>query len=212
MSATNFVDLTGQKFGRLTVIERAENKGSQTYWKCRCDCGNVCVVNAYSLKTNHTKSCGCFREKFAVVHGKYKTKIYRIWSAILQRCLNPNVLNYARYGGRGITMYPEWINNFQAFYDYVSKLEHYGEKGYSLDRIDNNGNYEPDNLRWADAKTQARNTRRNVFVEYKGVKMTLAEVAELSEIKIITLWKRYQRGDIGERLFRPVETKIHKNT
>ncbi|MBQ7705889.1 MAG: hypothetical protein IJT73_10795 [Selenomonadaceae bacterium] len=109
---------------------------------------------------------------------------------------------HKNYGGRGITVYPAWIDDFQAFYDYVSKLEHFGETGYTLDRIDNDGNYEPDNLRWADAKTQQRNTRKNVFVEYQGQKMTLTEASEKSGINLKTLKDRLKRGETGEYLFR----------
>lgn len=194
-------DLAGLKFGRLTVLERADNKGRYTVWRCRCDCGNVCVVTGNSLKSGRTKSCGCLHGQ---KHGMADTDIYNTWISIKQRCFNPKTPNYNRYGGRGITICDEWKDDFQAFYDYVSKLPHFDEKGYSLDRIDNNKGYEPDNIHWADAKTQARNTRRNIFVEYNGVKMTLSEAAEKSGVQVGTLWSRIQRGDRGERLFRPV--------
>ena len=104
-------------------------------------------------------------------------------------------------------MFAEWIHDFQKFYDYVSKLPHFGEEGYTLDRIDNDGNYEPDNLRWADRKTQSRNTRRNIIVEYQGTVMSLAEAAELSGIPYRVLLDRYHAGDRGERLFRPVRKR-----
>ena len=208
------VDLTGQKFGRLTVISRAENKGKETCWKCQCDCGNEVIVQGNNLKNGHTVSCGCFRrEKTSEshkTHGMKGTSIHNTWSHIKARCFNPNSKHYKDYGGRGITMFPEWIDNFQAFYDYVSKLEHYGEDGYTLDRINNDGNYEPDNLRWADKKTQGRNTRRNIYVEYQGVMMCLKDAAELSGINYDTLLARYYAGDRGERLFRPVK-KINSN-
>lgn len=103
-------------------------------------------------------------------------------------------------------MYLAWIHNFQAFYDYVSQLEHYGEEGYTLDRIDNNGNYEPNNVRWADRKTQRRNQTRIHFIEYNGVLMSLAEAAEKSGISYGTLKCRYRVGDRGDRLFRPVKS------
>lgn len=200
-------DLTGQKFGRLTVIERAENKGSQTYWRCKCECGKEVIVNAYCLTHNHTKSCGCFRNDFAATHKMYQTKIYKTWENINSRCNNPNFPEYRNYGERGIEICGEWVDNFQAFYDYVSKLEHFGEKGYSLDRIDNNGNYEPDNVRWADVKTQARNKRNNIIVEYNGELMILADAAEKSGINKCTLRNRYYAGDTGGRLFRPVRKR-----
>ena len=201
------IDLIGQRFGRLTVLQRAESKGGRTYWKCRCDCGNETIVLADNLRRGLQKSCGClYAEKIAKgihqTHGMRHTRNYRIWAKLKERCLNPNAINYERYGGRGVSLFPEWIDNFKAFYDYVSKLPHFGEEGYSLDRIDNNGNYEPNNLRWADRKTQGRNKRNNVLVEYQDSKMTLAEVAEIIDINYGTLKARYYRGDRGDRLFR----------
>lgn len=202
-----FKDLTGQTFDKLTVIERAENnKHGQVMWRCRCSCGNFCTVASNLLIGGNTKSCGCLRHQaYHKTHGLSASVIYRKYKDILSRCYNPNRQNYERYGGRGITICEEWKNNFQAFYDYVSKLEHFDEKGYSLDRIDNNGNYEPSNVRWADNKTQCRNKRNNVIVEYQGQKMTLAEASEKSGINVGTLLSRIKRGDTGERLFRTVK-------
>ena len=208
MSAHNFKDLTGQKFGRLTVIERAPNKFKKTMWRCRCDCKKEIITRSDSLLNGRTKSCGCLQKENAnghtPTHGMSKATIYRKYVSIKNRCLNLKAENFPRYGGRGIKIYPEWIDNFQSFYDYVSALPHFGEKGYSLDRIDNNGNYEPNNLRWADRKTQGRNKRNNVLVEYQDSKMTLAEAAELSNIPYKTLYFRYKQGDRGDKLFRPV--------
>lgn len=132
------------------------------------------------------------------------TKIYKVWKKIKYRCLNPNSREYKYYGARGITIAEEWKEDFQAFYNYVSQLPHFGEEGYSLDRINNDGNYEPGNLRYATPKEQARNTRKNVMVEYEGQTMTLAEAAEKSKIGRNTLITRRNRGDRGDRLFRPV--------
>lgn len=192
-------NLTGMKFGHLTVLERAENQGHYTAWLCKCDCGNTCVAQGYRLKNGKIKSCGCLRGQN---HGMKSTKVYRAWQGIKQRCFNPKRKAYKNYGGRGITMYPEWVNDFQAFYDYVSKLPHFGEAGYSLDRINNDGNYEPDNVRWADRKTQSRNRRNNRVLEYEGEQMCLAETAEKSGIQIGTLRLRLKRGETGEYLFR----------
>lgn len=199
-------DLRGMKFGRLTVIERAENKGAKVCWRCKCDCGQETVVQSWNLTHKHTKSCGCIQdETFSLKHGLSHTKIYDNWNMMKQRCLNPNIKSYSRYGGRGITVYPEWVDDFQNFYEYVSKLEHFGEKGYSLDRIDNDGDYCVGNVRWADQKTQGRNRRSNIIVEYEGEQMTLVEASELSGIEYHVLNIRYRTGDRGERLFRPVK-------
>ena len=203
----NFKDMVGQKYGKLTIIERAENdKHGNACWRCRCSCGAEVTVVGQSLRKGNTKSCGCLHDEGnRTTHGMKHSKIYKTWRGIKSRCYNPNNKSFKNYGGRGITMYEPWINDFQAFFAYVSTLEHYGEDGYTLDREDNDGNYEPGNLRWADRKTQSRNRRGRRIVEYNGEKMTLAEAAEKSGINYDTLLMRYRAGDYERgRLFRPV--------
>lgn len=204
------LDLTGQKYGQLTVLERAENRNGRVHFKCICDCGNICVIMSKHLISGHTKSCGCLsRFKASVrksIHKMTNTKIYGVWCGIKRRCFNSNCSQYHNYGGRGITIYPAWIDDFQSFYDYVSTLEHFNEQGYSIDRINVNGNYEPGNLRWADWKTQCRNTRRNRFVEYDGVKFLITHAAKRIGISAAALRQRIKKGDTGKRLFRPAES------
>lgn len=199
-------DLTGQRFGRLTVISRAENKGRRTCWRCHCDCGNDVVVIAENLGKN-VNSCGCLNCELTVQrltkHGMAHTKIYHIWCGMMQRCNNPNNLGYPNYGGREIKVCERWFD-FQNFYDDVSKLEHFGEEGYTLDRIDNNGNYEPGNVRWANSKTQARNKRNSVGVKIEGVKVSLAQISETTGISYATLYARNKNGDCEDRLLRLV--------
>lgn len=202
-------DLTGKRFGRLTVIEFAGTKGRNAFWKCQCDCGRVIVVKSCYLTSGDTKSCGCLKlERVASLTAKHKmskTKIFNVWAGILGRCFNRNDSKFADYGGRGITVCDEWRKDFVAFYEHVSKLEHFGEDGYSLDRIDNDGNYEPANVRWATPTEQSRNKRNNIVVEYNGEKICLKEAAERSGIKYMTLFHRYHRGWRGEKLFQPVK-------
>lgn len=214
-----FKDLTGMKFGRLTVIERAENKNGRVHWNCTCDCGNTCVVMSKHLISGHTQSCGCLNLiKLAArscTHKMTNTKIYKIWCDIKKRCLNQNCNQYYNYGGRGIKICDDWKDDFLAFYEYVSKLEHFDEEGYSLDRIDNNGNYEPNNVRWADWKTQCGNTRRNNCVEYNGEKMLITHAAQKIGISAAALRARIKAGDTGAKLFRPAQncgrsTKNHQ--
>lgn len=196
------VDLTGQKFGKLTVIERA---GSTSHgaakWRCVCECGNETIVIGDSLRKGDTRSCGCFakavtsnRTKGSTPHnkshGKTGTAIYKEWSEMKRRCYNPNDKSYINYGGRGITVCDKWKNSFEAFYEDVSKLPCFREKGYSLNRIDNNGGYEPNNVEWATNKEQSNNRRNNRLIEYKGETKTMSQLAEEYNIPYKKLWKR----------------------
>lgn len=164
------INLIGQKFGKLTVIEESsERKNGSVCWICKCDCGKVTKpIRGDQLKDGETKSCGCLKGELLKqknhVHGlfnnaKEKPPHYAAWTSMKQRCFNPNDKQYKNYGGRGITVCDEWKDDFQTFYDYISKLPHFGEEGYSLDRINNDGNYEPGNVRWATAKEQINNSR-----------------------------------------------------
>ena len=176
------IDLTGKVFGRLTVIERAgSDKHKNATWKCRCDCNKEVIVRSDYLRKNEVKSCGCLKkEGLHHTHGMKHTKIYENWCAMKARCLNVNNVHYQIYGGRGIKIVDDFLD-FQKFYDYVSTLPHFNEEGYTLDRIDVNGNYEVGNLRFADKKTQTRNRRTTVKVEYKGEKISLAEAKNFSD-------------------------------
>ena len=192
---SKFEDLTGRKFNRLTVIKRAENnRFGQTQWLCECICGNKCVIYGYDIKCGKTRSCGCLQKEQAsysnTTHGLSNTSLYNIWLNMKGRCCNLKNKRYQDYGGRGIEVCQHWRNSYEAFEEDVSKLPHYGEKGYTLDRIDNNGSYEPGNVRWATAKEQQNNTRRNHYLTYKGKTQTIAQWAEELGINRYTLYNR----------------------
>ena len=154
------LDLTGQRFGRLVVEAFDSIRKRTSAWRCRCDCGAETVAMAYHLKRGTTTSCGCFRVEAAAdrvrSHGMTRSPTYLTWVAMLQRCENPEATGYEYYGGRGVTVCPEW-HEFEAF------LADMGErpKGRTLDRRDPNGNYERDNCRWATPVEQANNKRNS---------------------------------------------------
>jgi hypothetical protein len=161
------LDMTGQKFNSLTVLSREPSaKDGSAKWLCLCDCGNLFVAIGKNIRNNHTQSCGCLQRKrsseASTTHGKTRTGLHNVWKTMKQRCTNPNNHKFHLYGARGIRVCDEWMNSFEAFYDYVSQLPHFGEKGRSIDRIDVNGNYEPGNVRWATASEQEHNKRRKV--------------------------------------------------
>ena len=155
------LNLIGNQFGKLTVIKYAGTKNNRTAWLCKCECGNYTTVIGKNLKNGNTKSCGCLHvenaRKLFTKHGKSHTRVYHIYSNILKRCTNTSNKDYKYYGGRGIAVCDEWKDNFQAFYDW--SMSNGYKDNLTIDRINNDGNYEPSNCRWTTMKQQARNKR-----------------------------------------------------
>jgi hypothetical protein len=154
------LDLTGERFGRLIVISPAPNKGKKTFWNCMCDCGKQTVASTCNLRRGDKVSCGCYALDYLAeksANAVRNTRLYKCWSGIKGRCFNANSKAYAWYGARGITMCDEWARSFPAFKKWSV------ENGYSdsleIDRIDNNGNYCPDNCRWVTHKVNCNNRR-----------------------------------------------------
>ncbi len=198
-----FIDLTGQRSGRLIVVRQAgRDKWKNILWSCLCDCGNTTTVLGGAIRKGRIQSCGCTK----IQHGHSKkgemTQIYSTWTAMRQRCNNLKHPEYKNYGKRGIVVCKRW-EKFENF------LEDMGEPPtdkHSIDRIDNDGNYCKSNCRWATLKQQQRNKRNNLFITYDGKTQCLAAWAEEFDIKYGTLESRLRRGwSIGKALTTPVK-------
>lgn len=189
------IDLTNQKFGRLTVINFAFNKSRRSYWKCKCDCKNIKIIEGYKLTSGHTKSCGCLSKENlkklaenSIKHNLTNSKIYRTWQNMKNRCYNKKVKSYKYYGKRGIKVCDEWKNNFLNFYNWAIKNGY--KDNLTIDRINVNGNYEPSNCRWATKEEQANNKRNNHFLTYKGQTLTINQWARKINIPRETIKTR----------------------
>lgn len=200
-----FRDLTGMKFGRLTVISRAEdyvspNGRHRVQWVCRCDCGVEKIVLGEALTSGRTISCGCAHREIASrsnqTHGKTDTRLYGVWCAMKRRCHNSNAPEYARYGGRGISICEEWDKSFETFETWAlsTGYDPDAKRGEcTLDRIDNNGNYCPANCRWVSQRDQMNNVSYNRLIPHNGETHTLAEWAREYNIPYARLSQRINR-------------------
>lgn len=204
-----FINLCGRKFGRLQVLEfigrrigRRRNGSSHRsfYWKCLCECGTYRNAMGGNLVKGHIVSCGCFQKELLSAnrrtHGLTKTPEYKSWGSMIERCTDPNNSCWGRYGGRGISICPEWRKSFEAF---LADMGPRPTKTHSLDRIDNDGNYEPCNCRWSTMATQSRNKRNNRLLAFKGETLCVADWANRTGLNPCTIYARLDAGWTAER-------------
>ncbi len=192
----NFADLTGLKFNLLTVLEFSHRTDNATLWKCLCDCGREAIIRGYDFKSGKQKSCGCLRDistkKRMTTHGEsHKTSEYKAWRAMHDRVYRPTTPQLKRdYKDRGITICQRW----HVYENFISDMGRKPTPKHSLDRIDNNGNYEPLNCRWATRLQQNTNRRNTVFLTFKGEKKPLVEWVKITGISYGTLRSRLKKN------------------
>ena len=188
---TTTIDLRGRTFGRLTPIEKAPPRKGRSMWLCLCECGNKTTVRAEHLKEGRSTSCGCFSKESHFKHGKTDTREYISWQSMKDRCLNSKCKQFYLYGARGITICDRWINSFE---DFLADMGH-RPKNTSIDRRDNEGNYEPGNCRWATPLQQVYNRRNTLFATVGGIRKPVKKWCE--ELKIasyVVARRRIRRG------------------
>ncbi len=210
------VDIAGQKFGRLTAISLNKDRSAlkrRSYYNCVCDCGNVRVVDANSLRLGKSKSCGCLKNELSSIRSKdtaakhrmSNTRLYRCWIDMRRRCNKVDYENYAGYGGRGITVCEEWDKDFVPFYEWAMSNGY--QDNFTLDRINNEKGYSPDNCRWASRVVQQNNRRNTVFITIGDTSHTVTDWAKISGLRRETIYHRYFLGVRGEELLKPVPTR-----
>ena len=193
----------GLRFGRLTVVRRDGTMGKSAMWQCECDCGNQKRVSGANLVSGDVQSCGCLAasgENRFRKHGMSRTRVYSIWRAMKNRCYLKSDPSYHAYGGRGITVCDRWRDSFENFY---ADMGDPPSEAHTIDRRENDGNYERDNCRWATNVEQANNRSSNLVLEISGEKATLAEWSRRSGIPSTTIRERLMRGWTPERLLTP---------
>ena len=202
-------DIVGKRFGRLTVLKMVDDTPNmKSPFLCVCDCGKEKVVSYSNLVSGNTRSCGCLfiettaklAKRTLTTHGMIHTPEYKTWHGIITRCTNEKCISYKYYGGRGITVCDKWRESFVNFYNDMGKKP---DGKYSIDRIDVNKGYYKENCRWATVEQQANNMRSNVFVEYKGKRLTLAQLSREIGISPAVIYCRWRNGARGDRLVRP---------
>jgi hypothetical protein len=206
--------IAGDRYGLWTVLQEGPQGGPPKYrkrWFCRCDCGVTRTVDDSNLRGGHTTSCGCRTNKPFIEgqvrtnHGHSSNPVYAAWLNMVSRCTDPQNIGYHRYGGRGITICERWLS----FENFLADMGERPSANHSIDRYpDNNGNYEPDNCRWATRKEQVRNRRCTVMIVYQGISKPMAEWAEIKDIQYMTLFYRLYR--LGWSVEQSLNTPVRK--
>lgn len=197
------LDLTGQRFGRLVAVQPVPTPSKQRMWEFICDCGNTVIRPGHRVRSHFLKgkmqSCGCHRSKS---RGMYKHPVYQVYLNMLKRCYDPTHRQWENYGARGITVCDSWRRSFNNFWD---DMKHTYQRGLSLDRLDNDGPYAPENCRWATWSTQANNKRNNVRIKTPTGDLSVKQAAELAGVKPATIYARVYRGWAPEYLLLPTD-------
>lgn len=213
-------DLTGQRFGRLTVICASRNKyNKRKYWECECDCGNITFAYTHALIAGKVKSCGCLKDEINTKHGGCigkEERLYAVWRTMRQRCYDPHTANYKNYGARGIAVCDEWKNDYEAFRKWAL-ANGYNETAkrntWLLDRIDNNGNYTPENCRFVTPTVNSRNRRSTVKATINGETKPVVEWCEILNKDYNLVRGRLQQGwNIEDALYRPKQYQNRRRT
>lgn len=199
------LDITGQRFGKLIAIERHhKDTRKRWYWLCKCDCGGTLISKVAPLRSGNTKSCGCLKVEVAIqrnkdnaIHNLSKHPAYNIHSGMMDRCYNPKQNQYKNYGGRGISVCDDW-KDITTFCNWMTDNNYI--KGLSIERIDNNGNYEPSNCVLIPVENQPKNRRSNHSISYNGNSNTVAEWSRITGINMYTLFDRLYRGWTDEEI------------
>lgn len=195
-----YVDRTGQRLGRLIISEfvgyRTSGRGvRRAMWRCVCDCGGETTISSKTIAAKSAKSCGCLQKetvsRATTTHGKSRTRLYKVWTAMKSRCHHEGDPQYHHYGGRGIHVCDRWRQSFENFEHDVGERP---SSKHSLDRIDNDKGYEPGNIRWATARQQLLNRRKSIKYEYEGEMLSCREISERSGMKYMTLHQRLKKG------------------
>jgi len=196
MPSNHEKNLLGQRFGRLVVIQKLPNKNGKTMWLCKCDCGNLTESSCNKLTTGSKLSCGCYKldriKEASTKHSGKGTPLYNVWRGIKERCYCPNDKAFKYYGGKGIEVCAEWKNNFETFKKWAEENGY--KQGLTIDRLDNDKNYEPTNCRWATMREQSNNKSNISKYELDGKLYSLRDLSEKFNLPIDVLYYRLKRA------------------